>query len=364
MNTASKQHSTLRRAVAAVAAAALCFSPAALAADPLKVGFVYVSPIGDAGWTFQHELGRRALETKMGGKVETSYVENVPEGADAERVIRNLASKGHGLIFTTSFGYMEPTLKVAPRFPKVVFEHATGYKTAENMGNYTPRFYEGRYLGGIVAGAMSKKNVIGYVGAFPIPEVVRGINAFLRGAQTVNPNMTVKVVWVNSWYDPVKEREAADTLLAQGADVLTHHTDSPAAVQAAKEAGAMSVGYHSDMAAYGGDSQLAAVVHKWEDFYQQRVQEVLDGSWTSRSVWEGMDKGMIDIVSYSPRLPADLKAKVEKAKADIIAGRLHPFDGPVHNQQGEVMNGGQRLTDKDLLGMNYYVKGVEGELPK
>lgn len=341
--------------------------PAAFAQDgaPLQVGFVYVSPIGDAGWTYQHELGRRAVEAALGDQVSTRYVESVPEGADAERVINRMAGSGTDVIFATSFGYMEPTLKAAARHPDRIFEHATGYKTADNMGNYLPRFYEGRYLGGMAAGTVSKNNVIGYVAAFPIPEVVRGINAFTRGARSVNPDVSVKVIWVNSWYDPGKEREAAETLLAQGADVVTHHTDSPAAVQAAQERGKFAVGYHSDMKRFGEDAQVAAVIHKWEDFYVKRVREVLAGTWTARAVWEGIGQGMVDVVLYDELVGDEAAAMIRAKRDEIAAGTFHPFEGPVVTNEGvEVAAAGATLSDEELQAMNYYVMGVEGSVPQ
>src|SRR5262245_3026735 len=258
-------------------------SVASSAADePFKVGFVYVSPISDAGWTFQHDSGRKEMEKALGGKVVSKYVENVPEGADAERVIRELAQSGNKIIFTTSFGYMNPTIKVAKQFPKTAFEHATGYKTDTNVGIYNARFYEGRYLAGIVAGRMTKTNVAGYVAAFPIPEVVMGINAFTRGMRSVNPKAEVKVVWVNSWFDPGRESEAANTLAAQGADVLTHHTDSTAVVQAAEAKKIYAVAYHSDMSKYGPNAQITAVTHVWDKYYTEVAQKQLDGKWTPR----------------------------------------------------------------------------------
>lgn len=346
-------------------AAALSLSAPLAAAEELKVGFVYVSPIGDAGWTYQHDLGRLALEKALGDRISTTFVESVPEGADAERVINGLAGRGHGLIFTTSFGYMEPTLKAAKRNPKVVFEHATGYKTAPNMGNYSPRFYEGRYLGGMAAGAKTKSNIIGYVGAFPIPEVVRGINAFTLGAQRINPDVTVKVIWINSWYDPGKEREAAETLLSQGADVVTHHTDSPAAVQAAQERGKFAVGYHSDMKQFGPDAQVAAVVHEWDNFYINRVREVLDGTWKSSSVWYGIKEGMVDVVLDESMLGSALSADIRRVRAGIVRGDFHPFQGPIRKNDGsQVAAAGITLSDGDLQSMNYYVMGVEGKVPQ
>jgi simple sugar transport system substrate-binding protein len=356
----------IKNTLSCLAMAALAFAaPQAAAMEPLNVGFVYLTPIGDAGWTFQHDLGRKAVEAKYGKRVKVSFVESVPEGADSARVISNLAQKGNDLIFTTSFGYMEPTLKAAKRFPKVIFEHATGYKSAKNMGNYLPRFYEGRYLGGMVAGAKTKTNVIGYIGAFPIPEVVRGINSFMRGAQRENPDAKIKVIWINSWYDPGKEREASEALLAQGADVITHHTDSPAAVQAAQEKGKFAVAYHSDMKKFGPKAQLAAVVHNWDEFYIRRVGEALDGKWKTSSVWEGIDKGMVDIIINDDIVDSALAGRVKKARDDIAAGRLHPFAGPVVKQDGsEAVAAGANLSDKDMQGMDYYVRGVEGKLPQ
>ncbi len=350
---------------AAIAAAIALTGVCAWAADPLKVGFVYVSPIGDAGWTYQHDLGRRAMETALGDKVETKFIEDVPEGGESERVIREFAAGGFGLVFTTSFGYMNPTVKVAKRFPNVIFEHATGYKRAKNVGTYVARFYEGRYLAGIVAGSMSETNVAGYVAAFPIPEVIRGINAFTRGMRSVNPDAEVKVVWTSSWFDPGREREAADVLIAQGADVVTHHTDSTAVVQAAEEKGVWAVGYHSDMSKYGPKAHLTAVTHHWGDFYTQITQEVLDGTWESRDVWGGINEGMIDLAPLNEAVPEAVAAQVAEAKEAIKAGSLHPFQGPVRNQNGEVVVAeGGAMTDEQLLRMEYYVEGVQGNLPK
>ena len=288
-------HFTRRKTLAAMVAGAAAISLPALAqtkaGEPLKIGFVYVSPIGDAGWTFQHDTGRKEMERVLGGKVTTKYIESVPEGADAERVIRELAQSGHQLIFTTSFGYMNPTIKVAGTFPKTMFEHATGYKSAKNVGTYNARFYEGRYLAGIVAGKMTKTNVAGYVAAFPIPEVVMGINAFTRGMRSVNPKAEVKVVWVNSWFDPGRESEAANTLAAQGADVLTHHTDSTAVVQAAEAKKIYAVAYHSDMSKYGPNAQITAVTHVWDKYYTRVAQSQIDGKWAPDHIWGGLKEG-------------------------------------------------------------------------
>ncbi|MDZ7839351.1 MAG: BMP family ABC transporter substrate-binding protein [Gammaproteobacteria bacterium] len=358
---------TLRRTLSLLAAAVVgvAVSVPAFSADPLKVGFVYVSPIGDAGWTYQHDLGRLAMEEALGDRVETKYIESVPEGAEAERVIRQFASDGYDLVFTTSFGYMNPTIKVAEQFPDVVFEHATGYRKAENVGNYVARFYEARYLTGVVAGHMTESNTAGYVAAFPIPEVLRGINAFTLGMRSVNPDAEVKVVWVNSWFDPGREREAADVLISQGADVVTHHTDSTAVVQAAEEAGKWAVGYHSDMSKYGPESHLTAATHHWGDFYTRTAQEVLNGTWESTSVWGGFAEGMAGIAPLSDKVPADVAAQVEELKAAIIDGSFHPFQGPIRNQDGEVaVAEGETLTDEELTTLEWYVEGVQGKIPE
>lgn len=334
-----------------------------LAKDPLKVGFIYVSPIGDAGWTYQHDQGRIAIEEEFGDQIQVKYIESVGEGPDAERVIRKLASSGYDLIFGTSFGYMNPMLKIAKAFPKVVFEHATGYKTSRNMGNYTPRFYEGRYLAGIAAGSKVKSNFIGYIAAFPIPEVVRGINAFALGAQSVNPKAKVKVIWTNSWFNPGKESEAANTLLAQGADLLTHHTDSVAVVKAAQDKGKYAIAYHSDMKKHGGEAQLGAVIHLWHDFYSSKVRDVLDGNWEASSLWYGISKDMVDFQITSDLLDDDIIDKIEQTKEGIPDGTIHPFTGPIIDQRGKLrVAEGEVLTDQDMLSMNYFVRGVIGRL--
>jgi len=356
---------SLAAAIVVLVAAFLPGMATALAADlPFKVGFVYVGPIGDAGWTYQHDLGRREMEQALGGKVVTQYVESVPEGADAERVIRELAQSGNKLIFTTSFGYMNPTLKVAKQFPNTEFEHATGYKTAANVGIYNARFYEGRYLAGIVAGRMTKSNVAGYVAAFPIPEVVMGINAFTRGMRSVNPKSEVKVVWVNTWYDPGREREAAETLVSQGADVLTHHTDSTAVVQAAEAKHVYSIGYHSDMSKYGPNTELTAVTHQWGAFYTKTVKDAIAGTWKPESVWGGIKQGMIKMAPFNPIVPKDVQDLVNRTTGDIAAGRLHPFTGPIKDNEGKLrLAAGKVMTDDVLSKMDYYVEGVQGQLP-
>jgi len=346
------------------AAGAVCAQAPAQSA-PIKVAFVYVSPIGDAGWTFQHDQGRKQMEAALGNKVQTKYVENVAEGPDAERVIRELAQSGNDIIFTTSFGYMNPTEKVAKQFPKVKFAHATGYKTGPNMANYNARFYEGRYLNGVIAGKMTKTNVLGYVAAFPIPEVLQGINAFARGARSVNPKAEVRVIWVNSWYDPGKEREAALTLISQNADVITHHTDSTAVVQAAEEKGKYAFGYHSDMSKYGPKAQLTATTHQWGDYYTKAVQSVAAGTWKPTSIWGGYKDGMIKLAPLNPAVPADVKDQIAKLEGELKAGTFHPFAGPVKDQDGkERVAAGKTMSDDELGKMDYYVEGVGSKLPK
>jgi simple sugar transport system substrate-binding protein len=348
-----------------VAVAALTVAVGAASADPLKVGFVYVGPTGDAGWTYSHDEARKYLEAQLGDAVETSYVESVPEGADAERVIRQLASKGHELIFTTSFGYMNPTLKVAKRFPKVSFEHASGYKRSKNMGTYFTRAYQGRYLTGLIAGKMTKTNVLGYVASFPIPEVIRGINAFTRGAKEVNPDVTVKVVWASTWYDPAKEREAAETLILQKVDVLTQHTDSAAVIQAAEANGVYAIGYHSDMSAYGKEAHLTSTVHNWGSLYLQKAKAVIDGTWKSEDLWPGIAEGTTDLAPINKAVPADVQELVASKKAALKARSMRVFDGPVIKQDGsEAIAAGQTMEDGALLGFDFFIQGVEGKLPK
>lgn len=335
------------------------------AAEPLKVGFVYISPIGDAGWTFQHDQGRKQMEQALGSQVQTKYIENVPEGADAERVIRELASSGYKLIYATSFGYMNYVERVAKQYPDVVFMHATGYKTGKNFGNYNARFYEGRYLNGVIAGKMSKSNILGYAAAFPIPEVVMGINAFALGARSVNPKAEVRVIWTNNWYDPGKEREAAMTLISQGADMLTHHTDSTSIVQSAEEKGVNAFSYHSDMAKYGAKAQLSGTTHQWGNFYTQTTKAVLDGTWKPSSTWGGYKEGMIKIVPLNSSVPADVTQLVNKLEGEMQAGTFSPFTGPIVDQDGKTrVAAGQVLGDGELNKMDYFVEGVASKLQK
>lgn len=337
----------------------------AKAAEPLKVGFVYVGPIGDHGYSYQHDQGRLAVEKHFGDKVKTTYVENVAEGADAERVIRQLAAAGNDIIFTTSFGFMNPTAKVAKQFPKVKFEHATGYLRGPNLATYMARFYEGRYVAGIAAGRLTKSNKLGYIASFPIPEVVRGVNAFTLAARSVNPKAEVRVVWVNSWYDPGKEREAAEALMAQGVDVLSQHTDSAAPVQAAEEKGVWAIGQASDMSRFGPKSHLTAIVDDWSGYYIDRVQAVMDGTWKSTDTWHGFDADMVRLAPFNPATPADVKAEALSVEQQIKDHKLHPFTGPIKDQSGkEVVAAGKTIPDADLLKMNWFVEGVVGSMPK
>lgn len=352
---------TRRSFLAGSSVAALSMgAPMAFAAGPTKVGFVYVGPIGDHGWTHGHDLGRKAIEAKFGDKVKTSFVENVAEGPDAERVIRQLASSGHDLIFTTSFGYMNPTLKVAKQFPKVKFEHATGYKTAPNVSVYNARFHQGRAVIGTIAGHMSKSGTAGYIASFPIPEVVMGINAFTLAAQKVNPDFKTKVVWVNSWYDPGKESDATKTLIDQGADMITQHTDSPAPLQVAENRGVFGFGQASDMKAYAPRAQLTSIIDDWSDYYIQRTQDVMDGTWKSQNVWDGMKEGMVKMAPYGDAITAAAKADAERVRKGLTDGSMHAFTGPIKNQKGEeVLVAGKRLEDGQMASMDWYVAGVQ-----
>jgi len=355
-----------RRAVLAVAMSglALCAGPA-LAADPLKVAFVYTTPIGDFGYSYQHHLSAEAVRKEFGDKVKVTEVENVAEGPDAERVIGDLAAGGNKLIFTTSFGYMNPVLNVAKQFPGVMFEQATGYKTAANVANYNIRFYEGRYVTGMLAGKATKTNTVGYVASFPIPEVVMGINAAYLAAKKVNPNVKFKVVWVNTWFDPGKESDAARALIDQGADVLLQHTASPAVVKTAAEKGVWAVGQSSDMAHFAPDNVLTSVANNWSPYVVSRVHAVLDGTWKTGSVWLGLKDGAITIPPINAKVSEDARKAVEAAVAEITAGKLHPFTGPIKKQGGsDWLKEGQTAPDGDLLGMNFYIQGLDGTLPK
>ena len=355
--------------LAAALAAACCFllstSNPARAAEPLKVGFVYVTPVSDAGWVHQHEEGRKGVEAAFGARVKTTFVENVSEGPDAERVIRDLAATGHKLIFTPSFGYMEPTLKVAKDFPDVKFESITGYKTAPNVATANARYYEGRYLAGVAAGRMTTSNVTGYVAGFPIPEVLQGINAFTLGLRSVAPQAVVKVIWLNTWFDPAKEREAAVTLFHQDADVVAFHTASTAVMAAAQENGKLAIAYHSDMRKVAPDAQLVAVTHHWGEYYKRRVQAVLDGTWKSGNVWGGVKEGMIRVGDFGTQVPKAVQDDVLARQKQIAAGRLLPFAGPIVDNEGKlVVPKGKALTDAQILAMNFLVSGVQGKIAK
>jgi simple sugar transport system substrate-binding protein len=337
---------------------------AAAKAEPLKVAFAYVGPTGDAGWTFAHDTARKAIEAEFGDKIQTTFVENVPESADAERVMRDLVGQGTKLVFGTTFGYMEPMLKVAADTPDVKFEHATGYKTAANLRTYDSRTYEGAYLAGVVAGSMTKSNVLGVVASIPIPEVIRNINSFTLGAQSVNPKVKTRVVWVNKWFDPPKEGEGAQTLISGGADVLMQNTDSSAVLQKAEEKGKLAFGWDSDMSKFGPNAHLASAVINWTPYYKKAVQDVLDGTWQTGMAWWGVKEGAIDLVSLSDKVPAEVKAKLDQVKAGLKDGSFHPWTGPIADQAGkEVLAKDTKADDKFLSGINFYVKGVEGKLP-
>ncbi len=348
--------------VAASAAASTSPQP------PLKVGFVYVSPIGNAGWTFQHEQGRRALEKALGPRVQTTAVESVAEGPDAERVMRDLARQGNTLIFATSFGYLEPALRVAADHPDVKIEHAGGYKTAKNLNTYNARYYEGRYLAGLLAGRTSKTGIAGYVAGFPVPEVIQGINAFTLGMRAANPKAQVKVLWLDTWFDPPKERDAATALIRQGADVLTHHSGSPAVPQTAQahypRSGVRVISYPSDMRSVAPDAQLTAITHQWGAYYTRVAESVLQGRWQPLPVWGGMKDGFIALAPLSPSVPASVAQAVKAREADIVAGRFHPFSGRLVDNAGTVRQASGVMEDATLSTMNWFVAGVQGTLPK
>ncbi len=363
----------MRSSVVTAAAAAASLAAVAIisgatgaekTADKLKVGFVYLGPIGDMGWTYQHEVGRQGLVKDLGDKVETTHLENVPEGPDAERSIEQLVRSGHKLIFTTSFGYMDQTLKVAKKYPAVHFEHATGYKRDKNMATYAGRWYEARYIQGQIAAKMSKTGVLGYIVSFPIPEVISGINSTMLGAQSINPNIKVKIIWVNTWFDPAKEADAAKALLDQGADVIMQHTDSPAAMQIATARGARAFGQDSDMIKFGPKTQLTSIIDNWTPYYDERVKAELAGKWTSTDTWGGLKSKLVVMAPYT-NMPDDAKKMAQATEAAIVAGTLHPFKCPVIAQDGKAVEckNGKNLEDGQILGMNFYVKGVDDKVP-
>jgi len=337
-----------------------CSLGLAQAADKaIKVGFVYVSPVGDAGWSKAHDEARKALDALPG--VTTSFVEGIAEGPDSERAIQTMARKKYDLVFATSFGYMDSMLKVAAKFPQTTFMHCAGFKTAANMGNYFGRIYQPRYLSGMVAGSMTKSKVLGYVAAFPIPEVIRGINAFTLGAQAVNPEVTVRVVWTKTWYDPAKEKEAAQSLLDVGADVIAQHQDSPGPQEAAQEKGVYSIGYNTDMSSFAPKSHLTAPVWNWTPYYTMIVYQVQNGTWKASSDWPGMAEQVVDLAPFGPMVPQEVRDRVMAAKAAIINGSQKVFVGPIKDQQGKIRYADKVVApDQDLLGMNWFVQGVVG----
>jgi simple sugar transport system substrate-binding protein len=350
--------------VAAAILAASAVLGGASAQQKLKIGFIYVGPIGDMGWSYQHEVARRALMDQFKDKIDTTFLENVNEGPDAERSIEQLVRNGAKLVYTTSFGFMDATAKVAKKYPNVMFEHATGYKRDKNLATYSGRFYEGRYIQGQIAAKMSKTGTIGYIASFPIPEVISGINATMLGAQSVRPDMKVKIIWVNSWYDPGKEAAAARALADQGADVLTQHTDSAAATQFANERGIFSFGQDSDQVKFGPKAQLTAIINNWTPYYVDRVKLALDNKWATGDLWGGLNSKIVQMAPYT-NMPDDVKKMAMDTEAAIASGKLHPFKCPVIDQEGKTVEckGGANLDDGQILGMNFYIKGIDDKLP-
>jgi len=376
MTDISKRSIVKMVALTAVAAAALvgcgkkeeapkAAAPAAAPkAEPLKIAFAYVGPVGDGGWTFAHDNGRKEIEKAFGDKVVTTFVEKVPESADAERVIRDMAAQGNKLIFGTTFGYMEPMLKVAADNKEVKFEHATGYKTADNMRTYDSRTYEGAYMAGVIAGKMTKTNTLGVVASIPIPEVIRNINSYTMGAQSVNPKIKTKVVWVNEWFNPPKESEAATSLINAGADVLMQNTDSSAVLQTAEKMGKRAFGWDSDMTAYGPKAHLGSAVINWGPYYVKAVGEALDGKWSTGTSWWGVKEGAIEMVNVAADVPDDIKKRITDIKAGLKDGSFAIWKGPIVDQSGKEMLAKDVVADdKYLGGVMFYVKGVEGKIP-
>lgn len=355
-----------RRFLLAAAAATALAAPAfGDGHEPITAGFIYVGPIGDGGWTYQHDQGRLAVEEAYGDRVETIYQETVPEGADAERAITQMALQGADIIFTTSFGYMDQTIAVAEKFPDVKFEHATGYKRSENVATYDARFYEGRAVIGHIAGKMTESNKIGYIASFPIPEVIQGINSFYLHAKKANPDVEISVVWVYTWFDPAKEADAARALIANGVDVITQHTDSTAPQAAAQEAGNVyTFGQASDMAAFAPVPRIASIIDDWSPYYVKRVGQVLDGTWESGASWAGIADGEVVIGEITDAVPAEVKAEAEAMRDAIAAGDYHPFTGPINKQDGSAwLAEGEVADDGTLAGMNFYIEGLKGEIP-
>lgn len=357
----------LRRTLLATASAALMAlaAPAMAQDEPLKIGFIYVGPVGDGGWTYQHDLGRQAIEAEYGDRVETTFIESVPEGADAERALTQLALAGNDIIFATSFGFMDPVMNVAAKFPDIKFEHATGYKRAENVATYDARFYEGRAVIGTIAGRMTETNKIGYIGSFPIPEVIQGINSSFIHARKVNPEVEMRVVWAYSWFDPAKEAEAASALLAEGVDVILQHTDSTAPLAQAQQAGAIGFGQASDMAAFAPSPRVASIIDDWSPYYIKRVGQMLDGTWESGASWAGIGDGEVVIGEITEAVPAEVKAEAEALRDAIGAGEYHPFTGPLNKADGTAwLAEGETAKDEDLQSMNFYVEGITAQIPQ
>ena len=350
----------------AVMALGLGATAAAAQDDKTKVGFIYVGPIGDGGWTYEHDQGRLAIEEHFGEQVETVYQESVPEGADATRAITQMALNGADLIFTTSFGFMEPTINVAKKFPNVKFEHATGFKSAPNVSTYSARFYEGRAIQGHIAGKMTESNIVGYIASYPIPEVIRGINSAFIHARKANPDVQFKIIWAYTWFDPAKEADAATALIEQGADVILQHTDSTAPQAAAEKAGnVISFGQASDMAEYKPRPRVSSIIDNWKPYYIARTQAVIDGTWDSQQTWDGIGPGMVGIGEITDAVPADVKEEALALKAAIAAGEYHPFTGPLKKQDGsDWLAEGETADDGTLLGMNFYVEGLDAEIPQ
>ncbi|WBU51928.1 BMP family ABC transporter substrate-binding protein [Paracoccus sp. SCSIO 75233] len=357
----------LRRTFLATAATltALSALPALAQDEPLKVGFIYVGPVGDGGWTYQHDQGRQALEAEYGDRIETTYIESVPEGADAERALTQLALAGNDIIFATSFGFMDATIAVAEKFPDIKFEHATGYKRADNVATYDARFYEGRAVMGTIAGMMTESNTIGYIGSFPIPEVIQGINSSYIHAKKVNPDVEMRVVWAYSWFDPAKEAEAAAALIAEGVDVILQHTDSTAPLAKAQEAGAIGFGQASDMAAFKPSPRVSSIIDNWAPYYIERVGAVLDGTWESKGTWAGIAEGEVEIGEITEAVPAEVRDAALAVKDSIASGEYHPFTGPLNKADGSVwLAEGETASDEDLAQMNFYVEGIDAEIPQ
>jgi len=356
------QRRDFTRLVAAGAAGLATLTRSARAADPLKVGFIYIGPVGDFGWTYQHDQARLAAQARFGDKIKTTFVENVPEGPDSEKVMNDLANSGHKLIFATSFGYMNYVVNSAKRHPDVFYEHATGYKRAANIATYNIRFYQARYIQGVIAGKLSRTGLAGYVGSVPVPEVVQGLNAFMLGMRSVNPKARLKFVLINSWYDPPKEGDAAKALIDQGCDIITQHTDSPAPLQAAASRGIKGFGQSTDMAKFAAGTQLTASTDIWEPYYNARIQAVLDNAWKSTDVWGGLDSGLLGMAPFM-NMPADVEALATSVMADIKAGKNKVFVGPITDQAGAIkVPAGTVMDDGALSGMQWLVEGVEGKL--